>query len=189
MTVHRLDIPLTPRTARLARAWRRTSKPATVESPGPGQESVWDYPRPPAVETVPVRVQVFLGSHVVADSRAAVRVLETASPPTVYLPPADVDRATLLPERTTSVCEWKGTARYLTVRAGGLLARNAAWYYPDPCEEYALLADYLSFYPGRMTRCLYGGEEVTAQAGSFYGGWVTSNLVGPFKGEPGSEGW
>lgn len=189
MTARRLDIPRTPRTARLASAWRRSAKPATVDQAGPGQESVWSYPRPPAVETVPVRVQVFLGPHVVGDSRAALRVLETASPPTVYLPPDDVDRAALVPERTSSVCEWKGTARYLSVRAGDLMSRNAAWYYPDPHQEYAVLADYLSFYPARMTRCLYGGERVTAQPGSFYGGWVTSNLVGPFKGEPGSEGW
>jgi uncharacterized protein (DUF427 family) len=150
---------------------------------------VWDYPRPPAVEEVDVRVQVLVGDAVVADSTHCLRVLETGSPPTVYVPPRDVAQDLLLPEAGTSFCEWKGEATYFGVRSTRGVSHHAAWCYANPFDEYAVLAGCVSFYPGRVDRCTYGGETVKAQAGGFYGGWITSNLAGPFKGQPGTESW
>jgi uncharacterized protein (DUF427 family) len=185
----RIDIPITPRLERLAEDWQRSgARRPRVEPAPPGKESVWDYPRPPAVEEVEVRVRVMLGDACVADSRHALRVLETSSPPTVYLPPGDADRALLLPDEGASFCEWKGTAHYVRVEAGGRVSRQAGWSYPEPFPEYAVLAGYLSFYPARV-ECFYGDHRAEPQPGRFYGGWVTPGLVGPFKGAPGSSGW
>jgi uncharacterized protein (DUF427 family) len=155
-----------------------------------GQESVWEYPRPPRLERTPRRIRVVLGGITVADSQHALRVLETSHPPAYYVPRADVrcDYLELLPG-IGSVCEWKGTARYFDVIAGGRRANRAAWSYPDPTNAFVALKDHVAFYVGLMDACFVDKEQARAQPGGFYGGWVTSQLVGPFKGEPGSEGW
>jgi uncharacterized protein (DUF427 family) len=163
-------------------------KPTRVE-PGPGQESVWDYPRPPRVEPERRRARVELGGRTIADSRRAVRVLEMSSPPTVYFPPEDVATDVLEPAEGITVCEWKGDASYFDVVVGATRARRAAWTYRAPNPSYAELAGWISFYPGRVDACVLGEERVRAQAGLYYGGWVTSEVVGPFKGEPGTESW
>jgi uncharacterized protein (DUF427 family) len=152
-------------------------------------ERVWDYPRPPAVVSCERRVRVELGGVVVADSRDALRVLETSHPPAIYVPPRDVRMDLLRPIRRSTVCEYKGRAAYFDVAAGDRVARAAAWAYPDPAAGYEALRDHVSFYPGRMDACLLDDERVQAQAGDFYGGWVTADLVGPFKGGRGTAGW
>ena len=158
-------------------------------SPALGQESVWDYPRPPRVERSTERVVVRFGGEVVADTTEAVRVLETSHPPAYYLPRSSFVDGSLVPAPGLSYCEFKGEARYLSVAAGGDLMESAAWYYPVPQPGYQQLRDYVSVYPGRMDACLVDGELVEAQAGGFYGGWITARIVGPFKGDPGTEGW
>jgi uncharacterized protein (DUF427 family) len=148
-------------------------------------ERVWDYPRPPAVEPCRARVRVELDGAVLADSERALRVLETSHPPTIYVPPEDVRRELLAESRARPTwCEFKGAARYLD--AGG---RTVAWTYPDPSPRYAALRDHVAFYPGRVDAAYLGDERVHAQEGDFYGGWITSDLVGPFKGAPGTLGW
>lgn len=171
--------------------WRRLrrGRPRQVERPGPGRESVWDYPRPPRLERVPEPVRVEFAGVEVARSERALRVCETASPPAYYLPPQDVRRDLLEPAAGRSFCEWKGAARYWTLRAGGRASEKAAWSYPEPEPEFAALRDHLAFFAGRVDACFVGDERVTPQPGGFYGGWVTSRVVGPFKGEPGTEGW
>ncbi|MFO7549171.1 MAG: DUF427 domain-containing protein [Acidimicrobiia bacterium] len=156
---------------------------------GPGQESVWEYPRPPvAVADHRLVVVEFAGVEVARTSRA-VRVLETSHPPGFYLPPDDVRLDLLFDEPGTSVCEWKGVARYHGIRAGGQIAHRAAWSYPEPRPGFESIAGFPAFYPGRVDRCLVDGVQVTPQAGGFYGGWITPDVVGPFKGEPGTTGW
>ena len=152
-------------------------------------ESVWDYPRPPALEPERRRVRVLHGGVVVADSVRALRVLETSHPPTIYIPEADIAHGVLRPVEHASFCEWKGRAAYFDVAAGGRVAARAAWHYPEPAAPYAALAGLVSFYPGRMDHAWLGDEEVQAQPGDFYGGWITSDLTGPFKGAPGTSGW
>jgi len=152
-------------------------------------ESVWGYPRPPAVEPLHARVRVELGDEVIADSRGALRVLETSHPPGIYLPPADVIFEHLRPSRRSSFCEWKGSATYWDVEAGERDEPAAAWSYPSPVSRYAALRDFVSFYPGRMDGCWIDDELVEPQPGEFYGGWVTSGIGGPFKGGPGTAGW
>lgn len=171
--------------------WRRAlrTRPEGVPRPGPGQESVWGYPRPPRIEAVDARVCVELAGVLLADTREALRVLETASPPTYYLPRAAVRTELLEPGTLSSLCEWKGRARYWSARVGSRAVANVAWGYPDPFAEYAALAGSLAFFPGRVDACTVGGERVQPQPGDYYGGWITKNLLGPFKGEPGSEGW
>jgi uncharacterized protein (DUF427 family) len=156
--------------------------------PGPGQESVWDYPRPPRVEPVASRVTVELAGRTVVDTTEAVRVLETSHPPVYYVPRTAV-RADLLPAPGASWCEFKGRARYLDLRVGERTAPAAAWTYPDPSSGYEALRDRVAIYPGRVDRCTVAGETVVAQEGGFYGGWITSTVVGPFKGAPGTLGW
>jgi uncharacterized protein (DUF427 family) len=158
-------------------------------APAPGQESVWDYPRPPRVEPTSERVVIRFGGETVADTTSAVRVLETSHPPVYYLPRAAFADGVLLAAPGLSYCEFKGEAHYLSVAAGGDLMESAAWFYPAPLAGYELLRDYVSLYPGRMDACLVDCELVEAQAGGFYGGWITSRVVGPFKGDPGTEGW
>ncbi|RYB02058.1 DUF427 domain-containing protein [Lichenibacterium ramalinae] len=157
--------------------------------PGPNQESVWDYPRPPRLERVAERIRIRFGGLVLADSVAAWRVLETSHPPTYYLPPGDIVAGALVPAGQGSVCEWKGPARYFDVTSGGRRAERAAWTYPAPLPGFAPLADYVAFYAGAMEACFVGEERAEPQPGGFYGGWVTSRVVGPFKGGPGSWGW
>ena len=163
--------------------------PPDRETPGPGRESVWDYPRPPRLEDVSGRVTVEFNGEVVADTTRAKRVLETSHPPTVYVPPEDVRREFLRPTGRTSACEWKGRATYADVTVGDSTAREAAWSYPDPVPAFSGLKEYVSFYPGRVGRCTIDGEAVEPQPGDFYGGWKTSKIVGPVKGGPGTRGW
>jgi uncharacterized protein (DUF427 family) len=157
--------------------------------PGPGQESVWDYPRPPVVERVPQRLTVVLGGNQVADTTAAWRVLETSHPPVYYLPFADFAEDALSPGRGTSFCEFKGLAAYLDVTGGGRVERAAAWHYPRPTPGYEVLAGHAAVYPARMDACRVDGAVALPQPGGFYGGWITAAVVGPFKGEPGTMGW
>ena len=152
-------------------------------------ESVWDYPRPPALVPCERRVRIELGGVTIADSTRALRVLETSHPPTVYVPPDDVAVGVLRPAGGGSLCEWKGAATYWDVESGDRREQRAAWSYPDPVPTYAALRDHLCFYPSRMDACWLGDERVAAQAGDFYGGWITAELVGPFKGGPGTLGW
>jgi len=154
-----------------------------------GQESVWAYPRPPRLEPVRARLRVVFDGLVIADTLAGHRVLETSHPPTYYLPPADIRPGTLVPAPGASLCEWKGRAVYLTVVGPTRRAERAAWAYPDPTPPFLAIAGFVAFYAGPMDACYVGEERVTPQPGGFYGGWITSNLVGPFKGEPGSAGW
>ncbi|NJK82012.1 MAG: DUF427 domain-containing protein [Chloroflexaceae bacterium] len=157
--------------------------------PGPGQESVWDYPRPPRLESTSKHIKVIYNGMVIAETNRALRVLETSHPPTYYIPPDDVQRAYVIPTARSSYCEWKGRAAYYTVRVGDREEPDAAWYYPEPVQAYVALRNYVTFYPGRMDACYVNDELVTAQPGGFYGGWITSDVVGPFKGIEGSWGW
>jgi len=157
--------------------------------PGPGQESVWDYPRPPRLENSNRRIQVVFGGVTLADTRRASRVLETSHPPVYYIPPEDVLTECLTRAPGESYCEWKGLASYYTIAIGDKRAENAAWFYPDPTPAFAALKNYVAFYPGRMDACFVDAERVLSQPGEFYGGWITSEIVGPFKGEAGTLGW
>ncbi len=161
------------------------------EPAGPGQESVWDYPRPPRLERSDAHVVVEFGGATIADTRQSWRVLETSHPPVFAVPLDDVADDALRPNPRRTVCEFKGVAAYFdVVGADGSVAPAAAWTYPDPVSGYGPLAACVSFYPGRMDRCLVDGEVVRAVQGDFYGGWVTDAVVGPFKGaEPGSMWW
>lgn len=159
------------------------------EKPAPGQESVWDYPRPPRLERSAKLVEVRLGGVVVAASSRAWRVLETSHPPGWYVPREDVASGALRPTDRTSFCEFKGAAVYWSVVGGGVVRADAAWSYPRPSAGFAEMADAVAFYPGQMESCTVDGEVVRAQAGGFYGGWITDDVVGPFKGEPGTWGW
>ncbi|HEU0182511.1 MAG TPA: DUF427 domain-containing protein [Agromyces mariniharenae] len=158
-------------------------------SAAPGQESVWDYPRPPRAEAVDVRVTIDLGGERVVDTRDVVRVLETSHPPVYYVPIAAFAPGSLDPAAGRSFCEFKGAARYFSVRGGGTVAKRAAWNYPTPSAGFEVLADRVAVYAGPMDACTVDGETVVPQPGGFYGGWITSNVVGPFKGGPGSFGW
>ncbi len=167
--------------------YRGQERPPFARTPSLGEESVWDYPRPPRIAPDTRHVVIRNGPLLLADSRRAVRVLETASPPTFYLPATDVCLEHLVVVPGQSVCEWKGTARYWSLRDAP--ERGAvAWSYPTPTSPFAEIAGYLAFYPGRLA-CDVDGERVRPQPGRFYGGWVTRELAGPFKGEPGTEGW
>ena len=170
--------------ARAKWRFRGLARPSFAAAPGPGQESVWDFPRPPAVAPDRRRVRVMHDGHVLADSVRALRVLETASPPTFYLPPEDVDDWRLHPSGRTTFCEWKGLARELDLADRG----GVAWTYVETFPEFRAIAGHFSFYPGRL-HCTVDGETVRAQPGDYYGGWVTSDIVGPLKGAPGSAWW
>ena len=153
-------------------------------------ENVWDYPRPPALEPCRRRVRVRLGGVTIADSTRALRVLETTHPPGIYVPPQDIITGALTPSGTRpTLCEFKGSAVYFDVHGGDAVVAAAAWAYPDPVAAYAALRDHVSFYPGRMDECLLDDEVVQAQEGGFYGGWITADLRGPFKGGAGTLGW
>jgi uncharacterized protein (DUF427 family) len=154
-------------------------------------ESVWDYPRPPALEPSSRRARVEFGGAVIADSRRTQRLLETSHPPVIYFPRDDIRGAALLavPGHRT-YCEFKGMASYFDVIGdNGLLAPMAAWTYRNATPTYAALNGHVAFYPGRMDACFLDDERVTSQEGDFYGGWITSNITGPFKGAAGTQGW
>jgi len=152
-------------------------------------ESVWDYPRPPRVEPFALRIRVEFAGETVADTTRAWRLLETSHPPSYYIPPDDVKREFLLAAAARTFCEFKGEARYWDLHAGASTSRSAAWSYPAPTAAYAMLRDHFAFYPDRADACFVGEERVCPQEGDFYGGWITSNLIGPFKGAPGTGGW
>ena len=153
------------------------------------KESVWDYPRPPRMEKVNKHIQVIFEGKVIADTRDAYRVLETSHPPTYYIPPKDVKTEFLHQNKRQTLCEYKGTANYYNLRVDSLTSENAAWSYHDPSEGYRPLKDQISFYPSRVDACYVDNELVFSQEGDFYGGWITSNITGPFKGSPGTEWW
>lgn len=158
--------------------------------PESGQESVWDYPRPPRLEHMQQHVTVRFRGQTICDTSSPIRVLETSHPPTYYLPVADFLPGVLQPCAGSSVCEFKGVAQYFDiVGADGKVAVRAAWGYPDPWSPFEDLRDHVAFYAGVMDECLVDGERVTPQPGDFYGGWITRAVVGPFKGVPGSLGW
>jgi len=157
--------------------------------PEPGQESVWDYPRPPRVEATDRTVEVHLAEVVIAETRNAKRVLETSHPPVYYIPPDDIRSGSLVRSDRTSWCEFKGRARYYDVRVGDCVIPGAAWSYPDPVPGFEAIKNHVAFYPAAMEACYVDGERVRAQDGDFYGGWITSEIVGPFKGGPGTSGW
>jgi uncharacterized protein (DUF427 family) len=150
---------------------------------------VWDYPRPPRIEPCSKPVRVVFQGETIASSQQALRVLETSSPPTIYVPPDDV-RSDLMREVANhqTYCEWKGAASYFDVVLPRAVAERACWSYPDPKPAFVTIKDYLSFYPGRV-ECYLGAERVRPQEGGFYGGWITDEIVGPFKGSPGTSGW
>lgn len=158
--------------------------------PKPGQESVWDYPRPAVMEPTPERLRVVFAGQTVADSTKGYRVLETSHPPTYYIPKSDFAPGVLqhAPGRST-FCEWKGRAEYYDLVVDGKVAKAAAWTYPNPTASFAELVDCFAVYASRVDACMVGDEEVERQEGDFYGGWITSKVVGPFKGAPGTWGW
>ncbi len=153
-------------------------------------ERVWDYPRPPAVVPCERHVRVELGGEVLADSILALRVLETSHPPTIYVPPTDVRGQFLTKSRARSTwCEFKGVAQYLDAVVEGRRVEAVAWTYADPSPGYEALRDHVAFYPGRVDAAWLDDERVQVQESDFYGGWITADLVGPFKGPIGTLGW
>lgn len=162
-------------------------RPPFAEIPKKGQESVWDYPRPPRLEIDHREVLVKYHSTLIARTHRAIRILETASPPTYYIPPSDVIWEELEPHPGLSFCEWKGSASYWSLRSSDV-KEPTAWSYCHPSDAFADIANYVCFYAGKVA-CYIDGERVKPQSGRFYGGWITNALTGPFKGEPGTESW
>ena len=154
-----------------------------------GQESVWSFPRPAIAEPTTAHILITHGGMTVADTRAAVRTLETSHPPSYYIPPADIAAGRLRRASGSSFCEWKGAAIYWDVVFGDLVLPRVGWSYPNPTPAFEALRDHIAFYAGPFDRCSVDGETVIPQAGAFYGGWITSRLAGPFKGGPGTLGW
>jgi uncharacterized protein (DUF427 family) len=157
--------------------------------PLPGQESVWDYPRPPALQETAKQVRVEVNGILIADTCRSQRVLETSHPPVYYIPPEDMRLEYFEPAKRSSFCEWKGLAAYYTLVMGERRIEQVAWYYPDPTPQFEAIRNYVAFYPSRVDACYVAGEKVQAQPGDFYGGWITRDIVGPFKGDPGTWGW
>ena len=181
----------TPTWLEAARAhwnWRGQTRPPFAVTPGPGQVSVWDFPRPPRLVSDSREVVIRWGGAEVARTRQAVLVLETAHPPSFYIPWSDVNRALLQASQGSSFCEWKGPASYWSLLSEERRLPNVAWSYPKPLAGAEALADCVAFYPANLD-CTVGGEKVAPQPGGFYGGWITPELVGPFKGDAGTQGW
>ena len=156
---------------------------------GPGQESVWNFPRPAICEHTNAHVVIEHAGMVIADSRRTVRTLETSHPPSYYIPPEDIAPDILRRAAGSSFCEWKGAAAYWDVVIGDSVLPRVGWSYPTPSPTFAMLRDHVAFYAAPFDRCSVDGETVTPQPGEFYGGWITSRFAGPFKGVPGSRGW
>lgn len=163
--------------------------PVQRQTPNSDQESVWDYPRPPRVEPTGKRIRVIFNGVVIADTTNAKRVLETSHPPAYYIPQADIQMAYLKPTPTRTFCEYKGSANYWMLSVGERTREDVAWSYAAPNSGYEAIKDHLAFYASRVDECYVDEERVTAQAGDFYGGWITSEIVGPFKGGAGTWGW
>ena len=161
----------------------------TRNEPGPGQESVWDYPRPPDLRPTRDHVRIVHHGVTIAESCQAVRVCETSQPPAFYLPRADVQMEHLYRTKGRSFCEWKGAATYWAVQVGAVTVPEAAWSYEQPNARFAAITGHLAFYAQRLDECWVGDERVEPNEGDFYGGWVTSKVVGPFKGGAGSHWW
>ena len=168
--------------------WSNTgqSRPEFAHNPEPGQESVWDYPRPPIGRLDHRLIEVCDGATIIAKTNKSYKVMETASPPTFYIPRDDVNWDFLVPIGGRSFCEWKGAAAYWALASNP--SEAIAWCYPRPQPRFANIKDALAFYPGRIA-CFIDSERVKPQPGRFYGGWITSDVVGPFKGEPGTGHW
>ncbi len=158
-------------------------------APGPGQESVWDYPRPPRLERIQEHIRIIFAGQMIAECDQAFRILETSHPPVYYLPQHCVRMAFLLAAPGQSFCEFKGIARYWSLDVSGTLSERAAWSYPDPTPKFSDIKDCLAFYASRVDECWVGREKVMPQPGDFYGGWITSRVVGPFKGSEGTRSW
>lgn len=171
-------------------AWEYTGqkRPPFAVKPKKGQESVWDYPRPPKLVADTRHVEVRIGDVVIADSHNTVRLLETASPPTFYIPPSDIRHDVLALHPSSSFCEWKGDAQYWALKRGEGAREMVGWAYPKPKPGFESIAAFMSFYPSRV-ECYVDGERVQRQPGEFYGGWITGEIVGPFKGEPNTNDW
>ena len=178
-------LPVSPQIARARLKWRFVGdeRPEFAEPTGPGEESVWDFPRPPIIEPVSERLRVVSGDVLIADTRRGVRVIETAGAPTYYFPPQDVSGEAVTFGDMVSVCEWKGVAQ-----AVHMAGQEVGWRYVRMFEEFARLFEWVSFYPNRV-ECYVGDARAEAQPGGYYGGWVLPNLRGPIKGTPGSQGW
>lgn len=154
------------------------------------EENVWSYPRPAACEPFVGEIRVEHGGEALAHSRRTHRVLETSHPPVYYLPPGDVDMGRLRANARRSMCEWKGQALYYDLVDGdGIIVANVAWTYPQPTPAFEAIRNHLAFYPSKVDACFVNDEQAAAQEGDFYGGWITANLKGPFKGAPGTLGW
>jgi len=157
--------------------------------PKGGQESVWDYPRPPKLEATSKRLKIILGGETIAETNRAFRVLETSHPPVYYFPMENVRMDFLTETANSSYCEWKGHAGYYALQVGEKRIENAAWFYENPTREFAEIKNYIAFYPSKMDACFVDDELVEMQQGDFYGGWITKDIVGPFKGAVGTWGW
>lgn len=166
--------------------YEETSK---IKIPKRGQESVWNYPCPPKLERVHKQMRVEFGGLVLAETTQGYRLLEKGIPPAYYFPPTDVRLAYLMLSARQTVCEWKGIARYWSIKIGKRVATDAVWSYPHPREEYAAIEKFLAFYPNKVDACFVGNQKVRPQPGECYGGWVTARILGPFKGQPDSEFW
>ncbi len=153
------------------------------------KESVWDYPRPPRLEAFSKRIEIVFDGKTIADTTHAMRVLETSHAPVYYIPQCDILMEYFTLAASTSYCEWKGQAQYWDLKFGEKVAEKAAWSYAAPTPPFAMIKDFLAFYASKMDLCTVDGEVVRPQPGSFYGGWITDNLIGPFKGGPGTLGW
>ena len=156
---------------------------------GPGQESAWDYPRPAIAQATDTSIVIEHLGKIVVKTRNAIRTLETSHPPSYYIPPADISPGLLRRAAGSSFCEWKGAAAYWDVVIDGIVLPRVGWSYPTPTAPFGLLRDHVAFYAAPFDRCSVNGEIVVPQPGEFYGGWITSKVVGPFKGIPGSRGW
>ena len=170
--------------------WKFTGqeKPPFAIEPEDGQESVWDYPRPPAISVETRDIQVYLNFVKIAQTRSAIKVMETASPPTFYINPDDVDTDLLKLNRQSSFCEWKGQAKYYDFFVKSMVVNSVCWFYPNPTNYFEKIKEHLAFYPSKV-QCYINGERVKSQKGGFYGGWITNEIVGPFKGDPETLGW
>jgi uncharacterized protein (DUF427 family) len=157
--------------------------------PKAGQESVWDYPRPPKLEPFQGNIRIIFNNVTILQTTSAYRVLETSHPPSYYLPTGHFAPGVLRPSLGHSMCEYKGRASYLGISVNGKIAKKAAWTYPEPRPSFSPIKDHVAVYAHMMDACYVNGEKVQAQEGDFYGGWVTSSIVGPFKGAPGTWGW
>ncbi|CAN5795618.1 DUF427 domain-containing protein [soil metagenome] len=166
-----------------------TRPPASPDEVPEGKESVWDYPRPPRLEPLARRVRVIVDNRPIVDSNNALRVLETSHPPTIYVPPDDVVVEYFRSATQRSRCEFKGEARYWDIVIDDIVLPAAAWSYPSPAPGYEAISGYISVFPGRVDACYLDDERVQPQEGDFYGGWITSEILGPFKGPPGTRGW